>query len=206
MPAANVKIVETLAAPAAPTPKPGAGWLDFASYLARRHSITGELLSKSDSAEGAGRQRRLRELWELTNLSASDFADEAARFFNLPRVTLPQLLAATPLAAQFSYRFLRDAMAFPCRIDPGQESQLVVADPTDLRPIRAVQIVLGGPISVALASFEDIATVLSERAEEAGAAAPERSVAASPQGEDDIESLRDRASGAPVVRAGNELL
>jgi general secretion pathway protein E len=206
MRAINVKIAGTLAAPVPPPPKPSLSWLDFASHLARRHAITGEPLAKSDRADQTAEHRRLRELWELTNLSANDFADEVARFFHLPRVSLPQLLASTPLVAQFSYRFLRDATVFPCRMEDAA-NQLVVSDPTDLVPIRAAEIVLGTPIAVAVASFEDIATVLAEQAGgDAGAASPESGVAANQQGEDDIESLRDLASGAPVVRAVNDLL
>ncbi len=205
MRAVNVQIAEITESPPAGPPKPGASWLEFASHLARRHSITGALLPKFGPADRAAGQKRLRELWELTNLSASDFADEVARFFDLPRVSLPQLVAATPLAAQFSHRFLREAAVFPCRMED-ETNKLVVADPTDLVPVRATEIVLGAPIALAVASFEDIATVLSERRGEDGASAPDGSEAVNPQGDDDIESLRDLASGAPVVRAVNDLL
>src|SRR5260370_19550377 len=117
MRAVNVKIAEITRAPPAGPPKPGASWPEFASHLARRHSITGALLSEAGPAGGSGGPKRLRELLELTNLSAGDFADEVARFFDLPRVSLPPLLAATLLPAQFSHRFLRDAAVFPCRME-----------------------------------------------------------------------------------------
>jgi general secretion pathway protein E len=205
MRAATAKIVEVpKVAPASPA-KSTAGWLEFASYLARRHSITGDLLSKSDAGGDFGRQKRLRELWDLTKLSASDFADEVARFYELPRVSLPQLIAATSLSAQFSHRFLREAAVFPCRMDEGVNT-LVVADPTDRVAARAAAIVLDEPVPLAVASFEDIATVLSERNGEPGTALPEDNLVANPQTEDDIENLRDLASGAPVVRAVNDLL
>src|SRR5437879_6027403 len=73
------------------------GWLEFASHLVRKYSMSGDLLSKFDPARRSSEQRKLRYLWELTDLSADDFADEVARFFALPRVSLPQLLAASPL-------------------------------------------------------------------------------------------------------------
>src|ERR1700745_365513 len=73
-------------------------WLEFASYLVRTHALTGDLLGKFGGAGKSRRQKKLRDLWELTDLSANDFADAVARFFELPRVTLPQLLAATPLS------------------------------------------------------------------------------------------------------------
>ena len=202
MQAAQVRIAEVNAALPAPT-GPAASWLEFASYLARRHSIIGDLLSQRGSAECGG-EKRLRELWELTNLSASDFADEVARFYKLPRVNLPQLVAATSLAAHFSHRFLRNAAVFPCQMGEEGANKLVVADPTDLVAARAAEIVLGKPIALEVASFEDIGTVLSEQRGEASAADGNEITIA--QGEDDIESLRDLASGAPVVRAVNDFL
>src|SRR5215472_7891988 len=75
-----------------PSPAVGAPsrtWLDFTSYLARKYSITGDLISPT-AATNRGRGRRLRDLWDLTDLSADDFADEVARFYDLPRARLPQ--------------------------------------------------------------------------------------------------------------------
>jgi general secretion pathway protein E len=145
----------------------------------------------------------LRKLWEQSDLPANEFADEVARFYNLPRIQLPQLLAASPLLGQFSRRFLRDMLAFPYRSTAG-EIRLAIADPNDTASVHAAEIVLGGPIPIDIASFEDIATALTERLGEEDAA----TTAGAPQAhsDDDIESLRDLASGAPVVRGVNELL
>ena len=41
--------------------------------------------------------------------------------------------------------------------------RLVVADPTDAASVRAAELSLGGPVALAVASFEDIATALAER-------------------------------------------
>jgi general secretion pathway protein E len=57
---------------------------------------------------------------------------------------------------------------------------------------------------MAVASFDDVAAVLNARLGESDAAPEIRP--ASSEAEDDIESLRDLASGAPVVRAVNDLL
>src|SRR4029078_10216572 len=92
--------------------------LEFASYLARRHALTGDLLSKFGPADKPGREKRLRDLWELPELSANDFADEVSRFYKLPRVSLPQLVAASSLSVRFSRRFLRETTVFPCQIEP----------------------------------------------------------------------------------------
>jgi general secretion pathway protein E len=179
-------------------------WLEFASYLARTQALTGDLLSKVAPANKSRGTKKLRDLLDLTDLSASDFADAVARFFKLPRVQLSQLLAATPLCAKFSLRFLREMTVFPCQTELGA-NKLVLADPTDSAAIRAAEMVLAGPVTVEVASFDDVETVLSKQlgAQETGLLEDE---AVTAERNDDIESLRDLASGAPVVRAVNDLL
>src|SRR5262249_14553626 len=152
-----------------------------------------------------GQDGQLRKLWELTELPAGEFADEVAQFHHLPRVGLPQMLSASALVTQFSRRFLRDMAAFPYR-SPEGVLRLAVADPTDTACIRAAEIVLGGAIAVEVASFEDIATVLAERLGDDDAPSERGGEAQLHADDDDIESLRDLASGAPVVRGVNELL
>ena len=180
--------------------------LEFVGYLARRHAITGDLLDKLTAANRPGRERRLRDLWELTDLSADDFADEVAQFYKLARLDLPQLLAASSLAEPFSHRFLREMAVFPCRLEEGGPNTLVVADPSDAASVRAAEISLGAPVTLAVASFEDITTALAERLGKEALIAPERDETNPAQANDDIDSLRDLASGAPVVRAVNDLL
>src|SRR5690242_1979926 len=182
---------------------PTRGWLEFASYLARKCAIKGDLLSAPHAAVGSRADKKLRELWELTDLSASDFADEVAHFYELPRADLPQLIAASPLTSRFSARFLRQNAVFPCQVDGA--NTLIVADPSDGAAIRAAHLVLGGPVALRVCSFEDVETALSQRL---GDDAPQsQPVVATPaESANDIESLRDLASGAPVVRAVNELL
>jgi general secretion pathway protein E len=175
---------------------------EFASYLRSRNLLAGEV-GLRDGAAPAPDERTLHKLWELTDLSANDFADEVAQFFKAPRIALPDLLAAAPLVKQFSRRFLREMMVFPFRAADGQ-AVLAVADPSDTAAVRAAAIVLGGDIKVAVASFEDVTTVLNQRLGEDEVAAPGPAEGAQ-VAEDDIESLRDLASGAPVVRAVNDL-
>src|SRR5215470_8213161 len=91
---------------------PAGGCLEFASCLARKHAISGDILAGAGSADRSAATKRLRDLWELTDLSADIFADEVAGFFGLRRLNLPQLLAASPLAARFSRRFLHETAVF----------------------------------------------------------------------------------------------
>ena len=202
----NVKLAPISQSAPARTTIPAGQFLEFTGYLARKHSITGDLLSKFTSAGRPGKEKRLRDLWELTDLPANDFADEVAHFYKLPRLDLPQLLAATPLAGAFSHRFLREMAVFPCRIAESSGCTLIVTDPSDAATIRAAELALGEPVALSVGSFEDIATALSERLGENELAAPEHGDVARVQRDDDIESLRDLASGAPVVRAVNDLL
>ena len=177
---------------------------DFARHLSNKNYIVSELSLGSGRDSENNSEFSLRKLWELTDLSANDFADEVARFYGLIRVGLPELIAASPVTSAFSRRFLRETTVFPYRSADGRY-RLALADPSDAAAIRAAEIVLGAPVEVEVASFEDVATALTERVGEDTSAADAKEVTLAP-GDDDIESLRDLASGAPVVRAVNDLL
>ncbi|WP_346763232.1 hypothetical protein, partial [Acinetobacter baumannii] len=81
---------------------------------------------------------------------------------------------------------------------------LAVADPAETAAMRAAQIVLGADIAVKVASFEDIAVALDQRLGSNDTQIQGEGEEAFRPRDDDIESLRDLASGAPVVRAVND--
>ncbi|MEZ2142860.1 GspE/PulE family protein [Bradyrhizobium sp. DN5] len=145
------------------------------------------------------------KLWEATDLSAGEFADEAARFFGLKRVTLQDLLASTPLTAAFSQRFLRETLVYPYRTTE-DSVELAMADPGDQAARRAAEIVLGPDLQITAASFEDLGIVLDRQLSDEVLSGRDEAGSLRQLREDDIESLRDLASGAPVVRAVNDLL
>src|ERR1700744_2739492 len=174
----------------------------FVEYLRQSKHLT-LVDSRAEIAGQGGSDRRQAKLWELADLTANEFADEAARFHGLERASLQEMIAASPLVASFSQRFLREMLVFPYQASDGLAT-LAVADPTDMAAQRAVQIVLGAGVVIKVAAFEDIALVLNQRLDQ-GDLDPGGGAAALPR-EDDIESLRDLASGAPVVRAVNDLL
>lgn len=182
--------------------RPGDTLDDFYQYLRSGQFLTGDTSNRFDVAEARRSGKPLQKLWQLTETSAHEFADEVAAFFALPRIGLAELMGAPSLADKFSQRFLREATIFPCLSAEGH-ALLVVADPTETAAVRAAEIVLSGPIEIAVASFEDIATVLTARLEDKASA---DAGAALDRVQDDVESLRDLASGAPVVRAVNDLL
>src|ERR1700761_1908806 len=174
----------------------------FVEYLRQNKHLT-VVDGRGDEAGQGAADRRQTRLWELADLSASEFADEAARFHRLERVGLQEMISATPLVASFSQRFLREMLVFPYQSSDGNAT-IAIADPTGVAAHRAVQIVLGAGVVTKVAAFEDIALVLNERLEQ-GDLDPNGGAASQPR-EDDIESLRDLASGAPVVRAVNDLM
>ncbi|KWV43969.1 general secretion pathway protein GspE [Bradyrhizobium macuxiense] len=177
----------------------------FRQHLLEKYSLPPRGRARVERPANSTLTRPLRELWEATDLSAAEFADEVSDYFGVVRLSLPQLLAVAPCLDGFSRRFLRESTIFPFRVSNGGY-RIAVADPSDTAAIRAAEIVFGEPVEVAVASFEDITTVLDQRVDADGAGADESARASSQQSDDDIESLRDLASGAPVVRALNDLL
>ena len=178
--------------------------LEFYDHLQKQSLLIGAGSERFNITEAQRLGKPLQKLWQQTEISASEYADEVARFFALQRVSLAELMSAKPHTAKFSPRFLRESCIFPCLGEPG-EVRVVVADPTDTAAVRAAELVLGGPLSIAVASFEDIATALTARLDEDATASGEGAASVG-RLDDDVESLRDLASGAPVVRALNDLL
>jgi general secretion pathway protein E len=176
----------------------------FRQHLLEKYSLPPRAHVRVERSANPALMRPLREFWEATDLSAAEFADELSDYFALPRMSLPQLLTTTPRLEGFSRRFLRESTIFPFGAPDGG-FRLAVADPSDTAAIRAAEIVFGMSVDVVVASYEDITTVLDQRAD-ADDANADQSTGRAAQSDDDIESLRDLASGAPVVRALNDLL
>lgn len=178
----------------------------FRQHLIEKYSLPPRARARAESSTNPALTRPLLELWEATDLSAAEFADEVSDYFGLARLGLPQLLTTTPCLDGFSRRFLRESTIFPFRAPDGGY-RLATADPSDTAAVRAAEIVFGETVEVVVASFEDITTVLDQRTEAGEARAADDDVrSVGQQSDDDIESLRDLASGAPVVRALNDLL
>lgn len=171
---------------------------DFASFLLQK-------VGRIDDSQAvvAEQEQSLNALWEASGLQAGDFADEVAAYCGLERCGLPELLAARALVGRFSRRFLREMTIFPYETSGGK-SGLAIADPSNSAAIQAARIVLGENLAIRIGSFEDIATALDQRLGGEAAETEDKPELLS-SGEDDIDSLRDLASGAPVVRAVNDL-
>ena len=177
---------------------------EFARHLVQKKYVSSDAALASSAPKEAGAEQTLRKLWEASDLSANGFADEVAHFYGMRRLSLPDLVAAKSLTDRFSPRFLRETAVFPMMTGDGA-LKLAVADPSDYAAVRAAEIVLGARVAVEVASFEDIGVILSERLG-GDEAVSQDEARAQTRADDDIESLRDLASGAPVVRAVNDLL
>ena len=144
----------------------------------------------------------LKQLWKATDLSSHEFANEAASFFDLPRISLREFSHVRPLTDRFAPRFLREASIFPFERSDGRFA-LATCDPADDTALQAAEIVFGAPFEIFIASFEDIATALGEKLDgEVTVSGDDVRGGA----DESAEDLRDLASGAPVVRAVNDLI
>ena len=178
---------------------------DLTDHLLRNNRIAGDVGTCAKTLEMPDGPGAVRKLWERTDLPAHEFTDEVAGFYRLPRIGLQQLLAASALVKKFSPRFLRETCVFPYEGADGQ-FRLAVADPSDPACVRAAEVVLGSSVTLEVGSFEDIGTALTERLGEEEISMPDNGEAALVRADDDIDSLRDLASGAPVVRGVNDVL
>jgi general secretion pathway protein E len=174
----------------------------FAARFGQKTGLAAEP-NRSGTPDGTGTEGGLRKLWEASEMSASEFADEVANFFDLPRAALLDMIAAESKVQQFSRRFLREMAVFPCGLPDGRP-MLVVADPTNRASTQAAAIVFGVEPVIKVASFDEIATVLDQRLGEEESANLEQAAEVAVR-DDDIDNLRDLASGAPVVRAVNDM-
>ena len=125
------------------------------------------------------------------------------------RTSFAALAAGRPLLDRFSPRYLRDIGMYLYE-GPAGQVHAVMSDQEQLRLIDTIAWTLQRQVTPQFATAEDIAAALSRVCgEESAQARSNGSVAAvdRPEGDEDkIETLRDLASGAPVVRAVTEII
>src|SRR3981189_3634642 len=112
-------------------PMTGNESLRFVEHLRQNNHLRKKTADGEPVGQGGGDRSQGQihgKLWERTDLSASEFADEAARFYALERVTLQDMLSATSAVEPFSQRFLREMAVFPYRSADGNAA-LALADP-----------------------------------------------------------------------------
>jgi general secretion pathway protein E len=171
----------------------------FAEKLVNIGVLTAEQLepARSDPAGSASWSKRLLG---ASRMKPAEFADLMATTQLLPRASLERMRKGTSLAAEFSLPFLHEAGLYPYRAPDGS-LRLATADPFNVDAVDAIAVTLGGGVAVEVATFEDVELALDadKRADDAKASAED--VGSGEAGPDNSDSLRDLASGAPVVRA-----
>jgi general secretion pathway protein E len=117
----------------------------------------------------------------------------------LAHIDLDTMRNSVSLVSQFSSIFLRDAGLYPHLTEAGR-TRLALSDPSRKDAIDAVLLTLPPPVELRIAKADEIELMLDSAPQPSSdvSAAPSPSVETT--NEEDINSLRDLASGAPVVR------
>src|SRR2546430_1970555 len=68
----------------------------FRQPLLEKYSWPAKARARIETPAHSALARPLRELWEASDLSAAEFADEVADCWGVVRLSLPQLLGSTP--------------------------------------------------------------------------------------------------------------
>jgi general secretion pathway protein E len=144
----------------------------------------------------------LRRVIEAAEVEPGAVADALAAIVGLPRADLDAMRAGESLAERFSLPYLRDHALYPYATAEG-EARLAIADPT--APLELLEAAFDEPPRREVAAFEEIEALLRGDGETTAAIGePGEAMAAAVDG-DDLESLRDLASGTPVVHAVQDL-
>jgi general secretion pathway protein E len=170
----------------------------FASRLVEMGALAPECVSSTPS-DAHGAPTCYRKLLEASTMRSAEFADLVAVEHGLDRVDLDSLCSGTSLASEFSTIFLQDLGLYPYRT-AGGEVRLATGDPSQRGAIDAIVLSLGKNVALEVAAFDDIEIALDR-----GGAAADIPASADRAGVEDVDSLRDLASGAPVVRALDDL-
>ncbi len=170
---------------------------DLLAFLRARHGAESGEARGTRTGAGAA-----EAIWREGRLPPGDLADAIAAFHRLPRAEIKHVAERPHLLDGLSRRFLREAFLYP--VSEAGRPLLCVADPSLAEPIQAASLALGGPVSLAVLSFEEIES-LFERGGMEAAPAPE-DVPAEIAFSDDVETLQDLARGAPIVRAIDTML
>ena len=80
----------------------------FYDHLLHQRMVPGDIKGRFNLSEARRTGKPLHRLWQVSGIPVHEFANDVARFFDVPRVELAELMAATPLADNFSERFLRE--------------------------------------------------------------------------------------------------
>lgn len=171
--------------------------VEFLERLRQELTLHGSLPDAALKAQSFDELRR-----ELT-VSDDVLADSLSVCLALPRISYDELRKYRSETGLFSFRFLREARLYPFALENGDPA-LALCEPPAQGIIRSAELVFQQSPHVFIAGRDAIEALLAD--EGLDKTLPESNGSPAILPIDDIDSLRDLASGAPVVRALNELL
>ena len=187
----------------------------------RSIKLFGELLVELGAIDAATLTRALRlqdqeggrigeVLTKLGTLSDADRAKALSVQLSVPLIESADLPDDPLPLKNISIKFLHEAKVLPYE-NGGGKLVLAMADPNDSFSIRAMELSLGKPVDVAVATERDIEAALRRFYEDGRSELDDiltgvEGEFADRVSEDDVERLRDLASEAPVIRLVNLIL
>jgi general secretion pathway protein E len=178
---------------------------DFMVHLARKGVVRDEAAVRERPNLGRADQTCDVDWLGLTKLTQSALADELAGFCNCRRLQRGELTVGRFVGAGLSKRFLKERRLLPFEDESGTLT-LAIAGPVDAETLRAVEIALGTPATIAVATADDIDAALAITLEADAGPNDLIAPAEAASAEDNLDDLRDLARGAPVVRAVDDFL
>ena len=151
--------------------------------------------------------RSPRDFQNEVGLTPDQFAATVAEFMKAERVSYADLATKETLLHQFSTRFLRENSVLPFMTQQGTAA-VAICWPPPPSLLHALEIVLGTTPIPFVMMTEDLDALLSDRLaglDRESNVLSDDAYQAEEQSNGSLDTLRDLASGAPVVRAVNEL-
>ena len=173
-------------------------------FLLERGLVTSAELGKARQMSDETGERLITTVRRLGLLAGPDLARAVAAYYKLPTVREGDWPKRAVLGDVLSPRYLREHKVLPLAADE-RCLVLAVADPGHAEAMGAIRLATGRTIEVRVAPAEDIDAAI-ERFQPPDAPSLAEAAAAAPEGDDDVEHLKDLALGAPVIQLVNQLL
>ncbi|MCH9807963.1 MAG: GspE/PulE family protein [Alphaproteobacteria bacterium] len=193
-------------------PSPGASDTLLLNYLTQNGLLSTDDARKLDAVVRQGEQSPIAALRRLGKASRPEFVAAIAAFYQLETVGDDEWPERAVLADRFSWTFLREATVLPLAASD-DEVVLAVADPGRTKTLDSVRLAAKRSLSLRLAAYDAIEARLELLRQDslvrpAGSENGHEDVSANAAAgsQDEIEQLKDLATGAPVVHYVNDLL
>lgn len=174
-------------------------------FLVERTAIAAADIEKAQRLTDERGGRVVDQLRRLSVVEGRTLAQAIAQYFNVPVMRREDWPAEPVLPGALARNYLREHKILPIAITDGV-LVLAVADPGHSQAIDAVRLAADMPVSLRVASAEEIEAAVDRLAADEMVTEEVVSAAGGADQDDDVEHLKDMALGAPVVRIVNQLL